>query len=131
LEKKLKEKISALLKRSKEAQKEMEILLEEGTYSGAISRGYYSMFYLVSALLLTKKLEFSKHSGAISAFGQNFVKTGLVEEEYHRILQDAFEMRQRADYSYLLKIDKRTAVRFAESVRTFNKRISSHLRSLP
>jgi len=35
------------------------------------------MFYTVEALLLSQNLTFSKHSAVISAFGKNFVKTGI------------------------------------------------------
>lgn len=42
---------------------------EKTEYDFSVSEGYFSMFYLTEALLLTKNLGFSKHSAVISAFG--------------------------------------------------------------
>src|ERR1017187_10687086 len=39
-------------------------------HDGAVSRAYYAMFHVAGALLLSKGMTFSKHSAAISAFGQ-------------------------------------------------------------
>lgn len=64
----------------------------------AISRAYYSMFYVASAFLESQELVFSKHSAVISAFGKYFAKTGIVESKYHRYLIDAQRARSQADY---------------------------------
>jgi uncharacterized protein (UPF0332 family) len=44
------------------------------------------MFYAAEALLLDQDLSFSKHSAVISAFGQRFVKTGILDSSLHRHL---------------------------------------------
>lgn len=49
-----------------ETLREAEILLREAALRGAINRAYYAMFYALLALLATKQLGTSKHSGAIS-----------------------------------------------------------------
>lgn len=41
-------------------------------YDVATSRAYYGMFYAASALLASKGISRSKHSGVHSAFGQYF-----------------------------------------------------------
>lgn len=53
--------------------------IQQGFHSVAISRAYYAMFYAASALLASKGLSRSKHSGVHSAFGEQFVKAGLIE----------------------------------------------------
>jgi uncharacterized protein (UPF0332 family) len=65
----------------------------------AVSRAYYAMFYITTALLGSRGLWRSKHQGLITAFGEYFVKTGLVEPHYGRILHDAFEARLDSDYA--------------------------------
>jgi uncharacterized protein (UPF0332 family) len=64
----------------------------------AVSRAYYAMFYVATALLLGKGLRFKSHSAVIAAFGQHFAMTGLVPKEYHRYLIHAFDERNVADY---------------------------------
>ena len=41
---------------------------------GALNRVYYAMFYAVPALLASRQLSASKHSGAIALFHRKFVK---------------------------------------------------------
>jgi len=44
-------------------------------YDSTVSRVYYAMFFVVEALLLTKNIKVKTHSGLISKFGENFIKT--------------------------------------------------------
>lgn len=69
--------IKNLLARSDRYVKSAKILIEDKDYESAVSRAYYAMFYAVEALLLTKKMSFSSHKAVISAFGEQFVKTGI------------------------------------------------------
>ena len=55
--------------------------LAAGRLSFAVNRAYYSCFYAVSALLLSKELRFKKHSGVRAAFQQHFVKSGMSPEK--------------------------------------------------
>ncbi|WP_030007601.1 HEPN domain-containing protein [Picosynechococcus sp. NKBG042902] len=100
-----KEQISLIqkAKKSLDAAKELEAL---GYYDFAISRAYYSMFYLASAFLESQELNFSKHSAVIAAFGKHFAKTQIVNPKYHRYLIDAQKARSQADYN--------TSIEFSE-----------------
>lgn len=73
-------------------------LYEAGLFRDAVNRGYYAMFYSGMALLASKALGTSKHSGLVSMFGQHFVKTGIFSSEAGRHLRQAFELRQECDY---------------------------------
>jgi hypothetical protein len=56
------------------------------------------MFYIAEALLLGRGLAYSKHSGVHAAFGEHFVKTGVVPPEFHRYLIRGMEVRHAGDY---------------------------------
>jgi uncharacterized protein (UPF0332 family) len=43
-------------------------LLSLGRYRAAVNRAYYAIFSITTALLLTQKIERSKHAGVESAF---------------------------------------------------------------
>ena len=73
-------------------------LLESGYYRDAVNRGYYAMFYAGLALLAARAIGTSKHTGVLSLFGQEFVKTGLFSPDAGRHLRQAFELRQECDY---------------------------------
>ena len=64
--------------RAKETLEEAEIMLENNKLIAAVNRMYYAIFYEVLALLLTKGLSSSKHSGVRSLFNKEFVKPGII-----------------------------------------------------
>ncbi len=70
----------------------------------AVSRAYYTMFYIASAFLEGENLSYGKHSAVISAFGQYFAKTERVPKVYHRYLIKAEELRKGADYNLDIEI---------------------------
>ena len=85
------EEIEALLKMADKSIRGARILFEEGLYGFAVSRAYYAMFYLVTAVLLTKDLNFSKHKAVVATFGQHFIKTNIFAHKFHMYLVAAFE----------------------------------------
>jgi uncharacterized protein (UPF0332 family) len=58
------EEILALLAKAKSKLKTARIDFENGQFEDSISRSYYSAFNAISALLLTKNLNFSSHETA-------------------------------------------------------------------
>ena len=87
-----------LLQKSQENILAAKLLSEKGLYDIAVSRAYYSMFYLAEAFLIGENLSFSKHAGVISKFGEIFARTGRVPTEFHRYLIQAQQSRTFADY---------------------------------
>lgn len=78
----------------------------DGGFAGiAVGRAYYAFFYAASALLLTKGLSRSKHSGVISSFRQHFVKTGAFGPDLSDAYGKAMESRESADYDLLTALD--------------------------
>ena len=86
------------LQNSKEKLGSAKILLENGKFKDSISRSYYAMFNAARALLATKHLDSSKHSGVISLFNQHFVRTSVVARNFGRILIKGKDLRQDGDY---------------------------------
>ena len=85
------------------------VLLNKDLIRPSVNRSYYSMFYAVLALLATRKQETSKHSGAISLFDRVFVKSRIFPKEFSRWIHDAFDLRQRSDYTPRALIERDTA----------------------
>jgi uncharacterized protein (UPF0332 family) len=93
------------LEQATESLESAELLYEHEKYRSAISRAYYAMFYSVLALLANQPSTTSKHSGVISRFDRDFVKTGHFDKVFSKWLHDAFDLRQRADYREMFDID--------------------------
>lgn len=99
----------ALLKKARKSLNAAKLLLNDGFYDAAISRAYYTMFYLVQALLEGKGLSYSKHGSLLGAFGLHFIKSGEIEQKFHRYLIDSFDLRHTADYDINVTLDQTTA----------------------
>ena len=76
------------------------------TLESTVNRIYYSMFYAVNALLISKGLSSSKHSGIRSLFNKEFVKNGLVETRLGKFYSDMFDRRQEGDYKDIVTFQK-------------------------
>jgi uncharacterized protein (UPF0332 family) len=88
----------ALLQKAVSSLEAARVLLENGFPEFAASRAYYTMFYIAEVFLEGEGLSFSKHSAVISAFGQQFARTGRVPVEFHRNLITAEQIRLQGDY---------------------------------
>ena len=60
--------------RAVETLPEARLMLQDEHLYGAANRIYYACFYAVVALLLTRNLSSSKHSGIMALFNNHFVK---------------------------------------------------------
>jgi uncharacterized protein (UPF0332 family) len=59
--------------------------LRDGDIDFAASRAYYSLFYIASALLLSRGLSFSSHSGVIANFGKEFARNWCVTSQVSQL----------------------------------------------
>lgn len=91
--------VSYRLEQADESLKAGRVLLDQELFRASVNRSYYAMFYSVLALLTTRQEETSKHGRAIALFDKEFVKTGAFSKEFSRWLHEAFDLRQRSDYS--------------------------------
>jgi uncharacterized protein (UPF0332 family) len=105
--------IRALVKyRFEQADESLEsakVLFEKNLLRSSVNRSYYAMSYAVQALLATQKLETSKHSGTITFFDREFVKSCVINKDFSRWLHKAFDLRQARDYQADFYVTKEQA----------------------
>jgi len=85
------------------------------------------MFYRVTAVLLTKDLNFSKHKAVVATFGKHFIKTNIFDHKFHRYLVAVFEQRQIGDYEPLEEITEETAEKNIERAVEFFDAVKEYL----
>ena len=90
--------VQHLLKLADESHDVAKILIDNGHARFAAAQSYYTIFYLVQAMLLTKGLTYSKHSAVVAAYGKEFAKTNLLDPKFHRYLIQAQKLRQVGHY---------------------------------
>jgi len=125
----LRELVKLRMQQAGETLREAQILAAERAGRGAVNRAYYAMFYAVLAVLATKGLGSSKHSGAISLFDREFVKSGDLPKELSRSLHMAFEHRQQADYGELIQLDEPAVARVIEEAETFIQGVQAYMKA--
>lgn len=94
------------LTEARDCIEEARLLLNEAKTRGAMNRVYYTMFYSILALLATKQLSASKHSGAIGLFHKEFVKSGIFPKDLAKFLDVSFDLRIKSDYRDFVTIEK-------------------------
>ncbi|MCU0287663.1 MAG: HEPN domain-containing protein [Acidobacteria bacterium] len=101
--------VEELIEKAHQSLEAAKLLFDEGFIDFSASRAYYSMFYTIEALLLSQNLSFLKHSAIISAFGKNFIKSGIFDARFHRYIMDAFDLRNKGDYGAMHAVPKEKA----------------------
>jgi uncharacterized protein (UPF0332 family) len=110
-----------------ESHKAAQVLIKGGFIGFSAAQSYYTMFYLVEALLLSKGLEFSSHSAVIAAYGKEFSKTGLLDPKYHRRLIVAEERREDGHYGASQNISDEDALESFEWAAEFMQVVRIYL----
>jgi uncharacterized protein (UPF0332 family) len=108
-----------LLEKARRAIHAAETLLQHEEVEFAAGRAYYAMFYTAEALLSEKGLYSHRHGGVHALFGQEFIKTGLMDAKFHRFLLDAFDRRLQADYGFDIILRAEEVAGMIEQAREF------------
>ncbi|MCI0551691.1 MAG: HEPN domain-containing protein [Anaerolineae bacterium] len=103
------QEIALYIENAQEVLEVAQLNLDNDFYTSAVNRAYYAIFYTANALLVTKRLSQSKHSGVINAFRQHFVKTGLIAPEYSDLYGRIMGNRHASDYELESSITKEIA----------------------
>ena len=82
---------------SLENLEDAKLMFENGRYKNALNRAYYSIFHAIRSVNTLKGFDSSKHSGVI-AFNQSYVKEGVFDKELSKIIKQAYDYREKADY---------------------------------
>ena len=126
VEPEIQEKISKYIVRARQAVATGRLVLTHEDYIAVVNRAYYAIFYAANALLASKGLERSKHSGVIAAFRQHFVKTGLIEPEFSDFYGQSMDERHNADYE-LEMLSYETASENLDHAERFLRRVEDLL----
>ncbi len=72
--------------------------LDAGDYASANNRAYYCVFHSMRAVLALTGEDYKKHSGVISRFSEQYLKTSLLPPDLSKIISMASIIRNRSDY---------------------------------
>jgi uncharacterized protein (UPF0332 family) len=83
------------------------------------------MFYAVNALLITKGLFSSKHSGVRALFNKEIINKGLMEKEFGEFYSAMFDRRQKGDYKDFVKFEKEDVKEWLKKAEEFINKIEN------
>lgn len=92
--------------KSLEAIEKVKFLVEHNELSLAVNRIYYGIYYILSALAIKHQFRTSKHTQLIGWFNKKFVKEGMVDGRYGKLITRAFESRMKGDYDVFSSFTK-------------------------
>lgn len=130
MDEKTRELIKVRLEKAEEDIETAEELLSLKRYRAVVNRAFYALFSITTAVLLTKKLERSKHSGIEAAFNQYFIRNKIIEVEYGKIFDYVRRKREECDYNAKIIIDKETAENVVKDSRKFIRRMKEYLKGI-
>lgn len=118
------------LEKAEQCLKSAEALKMLDDYCSAANRSYYAIFHSIRAVLALEGVDFSKHAGVLSYFQRNYVKTGIFDREYSKILTDAFEIRSDSDYDDYYVLSKEDVEMQLKNARFFVDGITQYLNKI-
>jgi len=87
------------------------------------------MFYVAEALLFEEGMEFRKHGGVHTAFGEHFAKREVLDAKYHRYLLEAFEAQLEADYEVDIALSVVAVTTLIDRAKEFLKTAEGYLQA--
>ena len=88
------------------------------------------MFHATQALLLIKEIYPKSHKGVIQKFGEEFVKSGMLEKKMGYVLSQAETMRLKADYDVGMKISKEECEEILDNCEYFIGKVKEIIKGL-
>jgi Uncharacterized conserved protein related to C-terminal domain of eukaryotic chaperone, SACSIN len=119
------------LEQAERTLRQAEILAEYAEWNGVVNRAYYAMFYGALALLLTKNLGSSKHTGVLALIDREFVHTKIISVEVSMMLRDAFNERQKSDYSEFVPVSEQRAKEILKNAHEVLSLLKNAIKALP
>ncbi len=102
-------------------------ILELGDYKTVANRAYYAVFSAMRAVLALDGFDSKKHSGIISEFRKNYIKTGIFNTEMSDIISKLFNVRSSSDYDDFYIISKEKVTKQYENAKLFVETVDAYL----
>lgn len=101
----LKELAEYRLTRAREMLSASKDNLEIGQYRTSLNRSYYAVFHAMRSANALRGFDSSKHSGVISYFTKEYLKTEILDRGLADIIKDSSYFREKSDYDdFILQV---------------------------
>lgn len=115
------------MQRAEEDLSAAQLNLENGLYKAAVNRSYYSIFHGIQSVNVLDDFDASKHSSVIAHFNQYHVHTGDFEKGTYKIIDSAYRIREKCDYSDFFVVSREEAEEQIRKAEIFLKEVQNYL----
>lgn len=115
------------LDRAKEMIQDARQLSAAGSFKSGNNRAYYAIFHAMRAILALEEVDFKKHSGVIQFFQREYIKTGIFDKSYSKIIVSASEIRNASDYDDFYLASKEETEEQIDGAEKFCRAVEEHL----
>ena len=113
--------------RAKEDLEAARVNHSSGLFKAAINRSYYAIFHSIRAVNILDGFDASKHSSVIAHFNQYYVHTGEFDRGIYKIIDGAYRIREKCDYSDFFLASKEESVVQIEHAEAFVKTVEMYI----
>ena len=114
------------------AEEELNVaqeLFDSGHMNTSASRSYYAAFYALLSLTELDGFESAKHSGVISRFKYDYLRTNILDRNLSKLIDNVFKLRKYADYEGFYVVSPDEAQQQIDSAGTIITTLRPYLES--
>jgi len=120
--------ILSLWSKAVKSQNVAALIYKLGYYDDAANRSYYGMFQAITLLnVLHGHEQGSGHKEVLTAFNRDFVLNGDFPKTFGKMLNDLYDLRQKADYDHLLNVGQAGSLRCVSNTNAFPDDVKTHV----
>ena len=112
---------------AKECLQDAKLLLAGESYRSAANRAYYTVFHAMRAVLALDGVDMKHHSGIISEFRKQYIKTGVFNASLSGIISELSSIREGSDYNDFFIVSKAETVQQVQAAEEFLTEIQAYL----
>ena len=115
------------LERAKEDLRTARANQDSGFFKASVNRSYYAIFHSIRAVNILDGFDASKHSSVIAHFNQSYVHTGEFDRGIYKIIDGAYRIREKCDYSDFFLVSKEDSAKQLANAESFVKTVEEYI----
>lgn len=104
-----------------------QLLLKSKNLKASVNRSYYAIFHALRSVTALDQFDSSKHSGIIAYINRNYVKEGIFDKGFSKMLDSAYRLREKADYEDFMIISIEMATEQLKKAEMILNIVRNHL----
>lgn len=118
------------LRKAKDLLKDAKNLLELEGFDSSVNRSYYAILTAARSLLILRGIDAETHDGVRTMFSREFIKTGILPEEFSDVFRTLQARRIDSDYGDYVDVGKDKAIESFNRAAEFVEKVEEILKEM-